>query len=159
MAVEHEKSDQVVAAEANHWSPHKGANLPVEIIPFKHVQATAGDANSLVDLVRLPPGKVRVLKMTHSRLSYTALGSGTTMDIGHTAYVDLDGSTVAAAVDALKDGLNVAADGSSDFSSANPPHIDSESRDGVLIQAKALGEGIPANAVLEGFVVIARLPQ
>lgn len=120
----------------------------VHLAYFSFTQgAAAGDANSTADLRKLPPGRVRIVgSMSH--IAFSAFGAARTLDIGYTAYVDEDGETVAAVVDALVDGADVSAAGSANMS-GNPLL---ESRAGVTVQAKVLGGTIPAGATLEGVI-------
>lgn len=153
MAVEREQSDFVAALEGRKFSPIGGAGEYPRFIPFRHKQAVAGDANSLVDLARLPPGRV-LLFPQFCWLARTAFGNGRTLDIGHTAYTKRNGADVAADEDALVDGLNVSAAGQAAWSApSGSPWIDYESRAGVTIQAKVLGSTIPVDAELNGFLV------
>ncbi len=112
-----------------------------------------GEANSTIDLCELPPGRVRVIPNL-SRLNHSALGSGVTLDIGHTAYESRDSGQAdpeAADPDAFADGLDVSAAGSAvPFGSATK--FDVYSRGGVLVQAIVLGGVLPAASTLSGFI-------
>ena len=62
---------------------------------FSHTQVGAGDTVSTVKIVKLPPGKIRVLGSL-SRIEHNWSISTVDMDVGWKAYVDLDGDAVAA---------------------------------------------------------------
>lgn len=96
--------------------------------------STAGDANSLGNLCKIPAG-ARVLPM--SKLYHGALGTGRTMDVGWTAYDPEDGgSQVAADVDGLADGADVSSAGSFNLDiNKNGVTFTGEA----LLQAKCLG--------------------
>lgn len=73
---------------------------------FTHTQSGVGDAGSTVHIARLPPGRVRlILPECSFYCNWTA--STQTLDFGHEAYTQLDGTAVAANADALLDGLDV----------------------------------------------------
>ncbi|RTL04988.1 hypothetical protein EKK58_09280 [Candidatus Dependentiae bacterium] len=127
-------------------------------IQFFTLPATtvAGDANTTIDLCKLPAGRVRILPR-QSFISTSAFGSGRTLDVGHLAYDKRDaslGSSVsqeAAVVDALIDGLDVSsAVNGVQFSTALK--FDMYSKSGVTIQAKVLGGTIPSGATIAGYI-------
>lgn len=66
----------------------------------------AGDAGGVIDIVKLPAGRVRVLGRLSSIYHNFTTGSNT-IDIGWKAYTDLDGAAVAADPDGLDDGIDV----------------------------------------------------
>lgn len=66
----------------------------------------AGDAGGVIDIVRLPAGRVRLLGRLSSIYHNMTTGSNT-IDIGWKAYVDLNGDAVAADPDGLDDGISV----------------------------------------------------
>lgn len=122
--------------------------------------AAAGDANSLQDVAKLPPGKVRVLGHL-SKLFHDAFGSSRTLDVGHTGYTQRDGTVKSAVVDFFADGKDVSSAGSFeldnvDHASDNGLDLDQskefDSRDGVTIQAKVLGGTIPAATKIFGTI-------
>lgn len=125
---------------------------------FNHTQSGAGDANSTVDLIEVQPGTRIIPRLSH--LDRTALGTGTTLDIGFTAHTQSDGTAVAAVADKFLDGLDVAAAGNAFMgtgTNAEPiSHKFAEDvREGkIVIQAIALGAGIPDAAVLKGWFAV-----
>lgn len=73
---------------------------------FVHDQSGAGEAGSSVALVRLPPGRVRlILPLSYLYVNWTTASA--TLDLGWDAYTDIDGSAVVADPDGLIDGLDV----------------------------------------------------
>jgi hypothetical protein len=162
MAVTTEKSTQLNNVDAkppvmNHASQSHGR---LRVMAFEFTQgAAAGDANSLMNLVQLPAGKLRCY-FSNSWLANSAFGAARTLDVGWTAYVDPDGVAVAASVDGFDADIDVsgaaAAALGSDIAAANGKMVDFDSRDGVLIQAKVIAGTIPAAATLKGYIVYAQ---
>lgn len=125
---------------------------------FSHTQSGAGDANSLVNMVRVPPGKYRLIK-TESKFNCSAFGAGRTLDIGFLAYTKRDGTAVAASVDTILDGADVSAAanlscGLGTNALTADPTILLDSKDGITIQAKVLGDTIPDGATLKGYFTL-----
>ncbi len=114
MAVEHDKSvqlgyadelpDEKVVVHDEH------GKLRIAYFDFTKPSPT-GDAGSDVQLVRLPPGRVRLI-LPLSRIAFSALGTSRTLDLGWAAYVGLDGVTVIADQNGLDDGVDAASAGS-----------------------------------------------
>ena len=152
MAVETENTGLYAAQVSKRWQPQAAIAEKAFKMFFEHTQGTDGDANSLVNLCKLPPGKVRVL-IPECRVRHAAI-SGATLDIGHLAYTGRDGSAVAADVDSLADALNIASAGTKAFNESNDAKdwIDFESTDGVTIQAKVLSAGIDSGETLKGYI-------
>ena len=123
---------------------------------FTHTQVGAGDANSLVNLVKIPAGKYRLLK-TESRFVCSAFGAARTLDIGYLAYTKSDGTAVVASIDTILDGADVSAAanlGAGTNALGTDPSMILDSRDGITIQAKVLGDTIPDGATLKGYFTI-----
>lgn len=159
MAVTAEKSTQVTNMEAAppvrlSTRDHHGR---VRVAAFEFTQgAAAGDATSTQDLVKLPAGKIRVLK-TESLFVCSAFGAARTLDIGTTAFTKSDGTTQAASADTILDGADVSAAasvrcGAGTNGLGTSPFIDYDSRDGVVVQAVVAGGTIPAAATVKGFI-------
>ena len=115
----------------------------LRVMFFTHNQDGAGDANSTVTLGKLPGGRVRVIGGL-SRFYCNWTTGGQTMDIGWEAFTAQDGTTTAADVDGLVDGLDVDTAGYFSVESAlaaekatGGTHL-FESRDGVVINALAI---------------------
>jgi len=151
MAVTTEKSTQVTNLDA---SPvvlppvdEYGARIMYSLGQFTQ-GALAGDANSLFDLAKMPPG-ARVLPQ--SRVFFSAFGTSRTVDVGFTAHTEADNTVVAAVVDKFIDGLDVSSVGDGFFGSGTNADDDfqfvEEIKEGeVVIQGKVLGGTIPAAA-------------
>ena len=131
-----------------------GGRLRVQYFLFTQ-GAAAGDANSLANLIKLPQGTIRVYPQLSS-LKRSAFGAGRTLDVGVTAHKDLDLADVSAVVDSLVDGLDVSAAGTALMGTGTnaKQSILVKNGDGkATVQAKVLGDTIPAGATLEGFIV------
>lgn len=157
MAVTAQKSTQETNRTAT--PPVKAAgnefNGRVGIAYFSHTQAGAGDVNSTVNLITLPPGKIRLLK-TGSKLVCSAFGVARTLDIGYLAHTKQDGTAVAASQDTILDGADVSAAASKECGAGTnalgtDPTILFDSKEGVTLQAKVLGDTIPDGATLKGY--------
>lgn len=158
MAVTTEKSTQEtnrtatppVKAQSNEF------NAPPKYAYFSFTQgAVAGDANSLANLITLPPGEIRLLK-TESKFVCSAFGSARTLDIGYLAHTKRDGTAVNASIDAVLDGGDVSAAagltcGAGTNALGTDPCLLLDSKSGVTIQAKCLGDTLPAGATLKGY--------
>jgi hypothetical protein len=158
MAVTAEKSTQVSNGESKPaiMNPSHEWDGKYRIRYFEHVQSVAGDAGSTVDLVKLPAGKVRVLR-AESKLWASAFGAARTLDVGYLAHTKDDGfkTPVAAVVDHFIDGLDVSAATNATLFNQDDVTIPTslfESEDGVTIQAIVAGGTIPLNATLKGYV-------
>ena len=161
MAVTTEKSDQVTNQEAlppvRLNTDELGGRLRIARFSFTQGVA-AGDANSTVDLVKLPPGKTLTILKNLSRVACSAFGAARLLDIGHTGFTNLDGTVVAAAADVLLDGGDVSAIaelplgvGTNALTVTNSFTINAKAA--TLIQAKVLADTIPAGATLTGYIV------
>lgn len=127
-----------------------GGNL--KTFDFDYTQgSTAGTTGSTVELIRVPPGRW-ILHLDLSRVEWSAMGTGSTMDIGYSAYTAPDGTAVVADTDAFDDDVDVAALGNAIPGSDLAVNLGKrkllESRDGVTIIATIVA--IPAAAQLHG---------
>ena len=118
--------------------------------------AVAGDANSLCNFVKLPPGLVRLIK-TESKLICSALGTGRTLDIGYLAHTKQDGTAVNASVDTILDGADVSAIalvtcGAGTNAIGVDPTILFDSREGVTIQGIVKVDTLPIGATFNGYI-------
>lgn len=161
MAVTTENSDQIDNQEA---SPPVRLNTNelggrLRIARFTFTQgAAAGDANSTVDLVKLPPGKTISILKDLCKINHSAFGAGRTLDIGYVAHTDNDGDAVAADVDALLDGADVSAAGNLPMGTGTGAVgtnnvLTLNTRSAVDIQAICLGDTLPVGATLNGYIV------
>ena len=126
----------------------------VRIAFFTHDQDGAGDAGSSVALCSLPAGKVRVLLSSSNAYCNWTTG-GATLDLGWDAYTNTDGTSVAADVDGLVDGLNVETAGYQNFganTTATGGTYLFESQGGVVIRATSPG-AIAAGDDLVGYIM------
>jgi len=130
-----------------------------KVFYFNHKQAAAGDANSLVNLVKLPAGKYRIL-LDQSVICTSDLGTGNTLDVGHTGYTNFDGTAVTADEDAFISAADVAtAAAATYFSESRSAASDDmtffvDSTTEVIIQAKSETAGIPKDATFNGYITI-----
>lgn len=126
---------------------------------FTHAQAVAGDANSLVNLVKLPAGKYRIL-LDQSVICCSDLGTGNTLDVGHTGYTNFNGTAVTADEDAFISAADVATAAAAVYFSESRAAASSDmtflvdSTTEVVIQAKSETAGIPKDATFNGYITI-----
>lgn len=109
MAVTHQESVEYANAftdEPREMNPVSSWGGKVQMAFFTHDQDGAGEATSTVAIIKLPPGRVRViLPMSQAYINWTT-GSAT-LDFGWDAYDGLDGVEVIADGDGLADGIDV----------------------------------------------------
>ena len=130
----------------------------VRIAYFTTNQSGTGDATSNVALVKLPPGRVRVLlPSSHAYVNWVT-GSAT-LDLGWDAYVGLDGVTVVADPDGLVDGMDVDTVGIRQLSTGAPAAIIAlgyakvlESKDGDVIRTTSQDVAMVASDDLVGYI-------
>ena len=128
----------------------------VRICRFDYSQVAEGAIGTVIELVKLPAGRVRVLGR-ESSLYRSALGAGVILDVGWKAYTDFAGDAVAADADGLDDGLDVAAAGVSRLCSvaavlAEAESYVFESQEGVVINVTIGVAVIPAAGKLKGYI-------
>lgn len=118
--------------------------------------AAGGAADDTLTMFLLPAGSVRLF-LPLSRLYFSAFGAARTLDLGWSAYADVNGATVAADEDGLDAAIDISAAGS-----VNPGGTVGKgetfrfnSRDGVVLLAKVEGGTIPAAAELDGYWIYA----
>ena len=135
--------------------------IPMFMQPFTFTQgAAAGDANSLQYLWQFPPGRI-VFFPKLSFYQWAAFGASRVLDIGHAAYTNESGTTVAASANRFDDNVDVSSAGSalmgSDQVIADAPGIEFVSTSGVDIYATVTGGTIPAGTVISGYLVYAHV--
>ena len=158
MAVEKKSTDLHAAQTGQRFRPVPGANQAPIQLPFQHTQSPAGDAESTIDIVKLPAGRVRIEEQG-TRFYHSGWGAGRTLDIGWLAYNNEEGEEVAADPDALVDGKNMQNAGNDGFFTyVGRPWRDFHSMDGVTIQATVKGGSIPNGATLNGIITVTMLP-
>lgn len=157
MGVTAQTSTQVTKIDAglrNYASDYGGVT---RCYRFDHVQVGVGTTTSDVELVRLPPGRFKIL-LFESQIEWTAMGTGETMDIGYRAYTAVDGTPVAVALAAFDDDVDVAAAGhaafGSDLVATSGGVYQVESRDGLTIVASFTT--IQDAAELHGYVLVSQ---
>jgi len=112
--------------------------------------AAAGDDGSFVNLIRLPGGKIRILKFDFAT---SAFGASRVMKIGNTAATNVDGkAAIAADDDAFAVGLDLAL--AVDVTDLSDTVI--ETFDGFDVQGTVTGGTIPAAATLKGYITYTR---
>lgn len=129
----------------------------VRIAFFQTTQSGAGSAPSSMALVKLPPGRVRLL-LGISRAWVDWTTASATLDLGWDAYTNLDGTAVVADPDGLVDGLNVDTAGYFNFEGAltavkaKGGTWDFESKTGVVIRATSQDVALANNDVAHGYL-------
>lgn len=157
MAITAEKSTQIANVEAVpavHMYPDD-LHGKLKIVRFNFTQgAAAGDAGSTQQLVKLPPGRWRVM-LAMSRVAHSAFGAARTLDLGWQAYTGNDGVAVAADPNGLDDGNDVSALGS--FTPTGTVGGEEtylfDNKDDVTIEAQCNDGTIPIGATLDGYIV------
>lgn len=155
MAVTTQKSTQVTNTDATPPVMEETSDLHgrMRIAYFDHTQDGAGDATSSVEIVRLPPGTVRLLGAL-SRVEHDWTTASATMDVGWDAYVDLDGDAVAADADGIDDGIDVDTAGATAIGSALTADTKVfTSREGVSIRLTSQDEAIADTDTASGYLV------
>jgi len=119
--------------------------------------ATEGSGTGEVNLVKLPPGKLRVLTDL-CRLVTTAFATSADLHIGHRAYTGGDGVAVVEDDNSLADNLD-AGGGALDQTLPLPAagYQEYDSQDGVLIYAMIDTGNIEATDTISLFVVYQRV--
>ena len=156
MAVTNQKGDQLTNLDAVPPVVENSHNIHgrLRVAYFSHTQSGAGDANSTVEIVRLPPGKIRLLGAL-SRIEHNWSVATVDMNVGWAAYTDLDGAAVAADPNGLDAAIDVDAAGAIAVGSALGT-ADSkvfESQDGVSIELQAVAAGLADGDTVEGYLV------
>lgn len=127
----------------------------LRFIPFTFTQAGAGDSTSVIDLAKLPAGNITLIGGL-SKIYNSALGTSAVLDIGYTAYVEPDDTSVTASETAFGTDLAVATAGSvaiDDGLGMSGSRIALNSKNGVTVRAKVKAAAIPSGATLNGYLV------
>jgi hypothetical protein len=138
----------------------------IQVIPFTFTQsAAAGDAASTMDLVILQKGRYVILPRL-SQVHWDAFGASRVLDIGHAAYTNEAGATVAANTNRFDDDINVSSAGKAAMGSslaiADAAGISINvggvsDTDGFIVRATVAGGTIPAATKIWGYLVVATL--
>lgn len=128
----------------------------IRICQFDYEQVAEGAIATIIELVKLPAGRIRVLGR-ESNLYHSALGTGVTLDVGWAAHVDFAGEIIAADPDGFDDGLDVAAAGRSRLGSVAAVLAEAEakvfeSQEGIVITTTIGVAVIPAGGKLKGYI-------
>ena len=123
----------------------------IVVAHFDFTQSAAvGDDGSFVNFIRLPGGKVRILKF---EFATSAFGASRVLKIGNTAALALDGKTAIAADD---DAFAVALDLATAVDISDLSDTVIETFDGFDVQGTVTGGTIPAGATLKGYIAYTR---
>ena len=158
MAVTTEKSTQYTEQTTDGSKVDPADHGKVEIAYFSFTQgASAGDAGSIAELIKLPAGKIRVLT-EESQIAFSAFGASRTLDVGYQAYTNSSGTAVAIDADYFASAVDVSSAGELVLNESATPALAQEldSQDGIVIQADVAGGTIPAAATLEGYIKYVR---
>jgi len=126
----------------------------LRIATVTYAQVANGSAGDLLQMCKLPAGRVTVLGKL-CNLYHNLTTASMTLDIGWAAYTDFDGTAVAADPDGLDDGVDVDTAGQINIGSvlAAVGQIKTfESQEGVILTATFVTD-VVANDVLKGYVV------
>jgi hypothetical protein len=116
--------------------------------------AAAGDANSTLDLVRVPAGSNLLLHA--SKLVWTAFGASRVLSIGYRAYRKADGTTQAESLTALGTALDVSSAGTAFMNTlTNPIHTFYFEGDAEIV-LQCTGGTIPTTEVLRAYLWLSR---
>lgn len=129
----------------------------LRVIKYNFTQATGtGSIGSTARLVKLPAGKV-MLCAGQSQCKVAGLTTAATIDLGYAAYMNQDGVTVTADVDAITDGQAVLAAGTTFIPGAALADgtLTFTSRAGVVLIATTGGATMPVAATIQGTWVFA----
>jgi hypothetical protein len=126
----------------------------VRIAYFEHTQSGAGEATSSAAIVKLPPGKVRVLGPdSHAYVNWTTASA--TLDLGWDAYTNINGVTVVADPNGLDDGIDVELAGFQTFGSAVVASGGTkvfESQDGVVLRVTSQDVALASASTIAGYI-------
>lgn len=125
----------------------------VRIAFFTHDQVGTGDADSSIILVKLPPGRVRLLaSQSKAYVNWTTATAD--LDIGWDAYENFAGDIVAADPNGIDDVIDVEVAGYQTFGNqleASGGSIVFESKEGVIIRATTTTTAIVIGDDLVGY--------
>lgn len=148
----------VLALTSNQTTPETRGNVKENHskVRFAHFNldavAVAGDANTTIELCKLPPGPVRVIPEL-SRVKNSAFGASRVLKIGHRAYQNRDNPSLAQIAeddDAFGSALDMATATTQKVGSA--VKFDVYSKEGITVFATVTGGTIPVGATLDGFI-------
>lgn len=126
----------------------------IRICRFDYDQVAEGTANSIIQLVKLPAGRIRLLG-SESALYHNLTTGGVDLDVGWAAHKDFAGDAVAADEDGLDDNIDCETAGVETLGSVVIAEGQSkvfESQEGVVITATVKTAVIAANDSLKGHI-------
>lgn len=156
MAVTTEKSDQITNVEATPAVLEDTTSLHGRhrIAYFTHTQVAVGDANSLVEVVKLPAGRVRVL-FSESLIEHAWATALIDMSVGWAAYVDQDGDAVVADPNGLDVAIDVDTAGvfvpGSALAAGTAKTMLFESQGGVTLTVQAIAAALAIGDTVNGY--------
>lgn len=156
MAVTAELSDQLTNVTADPVVLEDTTSLHgrKRIAYFSHTQAAAGDANSTVDVVKLPAGKVRVF-FQDSLIEHNWTTALVDMNVGWAAYTDSDGVAVVADPNGIDSAIDVDTAGTfvpgSAVAAGTAKTMVFDSQDGVTLQIQAVAAGLAIGDTAQGY--------
>lgn len=125
------------------------------VIPYEITQGVAaGDANSTLEVAKLPAGS-RVIH-TASRVIFSAFGASRVLSFGHRAYIDKDGTLVAEDLTDMGTALDVSSAGSAYLSSLTSAPMSKLFEGEVVMVFQCTGGTIPAGATVRGHLFCTR---
>jgi len=156
MAVTTEKSDQITNVEATPPVLEDTTSLHGRhrIAYFTQTQVAIGDANSLVEVVKLPAGRVRVL-LSESLIEHAWATALIDMSVGWDAYVDQDGVAVVADPNGLDVAIDVDTAGvfvpGSAVAAGTAKTMLFESQGGVTLTVQAIAAALAIGDTVNGY--------
>lgn len=157
MAVTTEKSDQITNSEATPIVLEDTTSLHgrKRIAFFTHTQVAVGDANSLVEVINLPAGRVRVM-FNESLIEHNWVTATIDMSVGWAAYTDQDGVAVVADPNGIDVAVDVEVAGvfipGSAIAAGTAKTMLFESRDGVTITVQAIAAALAVGDTANGYL-------
>ena len=137
----------------------------LEALPFTYTTPSALAIGSVLHLRRLPAGDVWLFPIL-SRIQWTDMGTGTTIDIGYGAYKGYDGVEVAADDNLFDDDVDVAGAAGeaalgSDYTIAvtttgTGQYKKFSSKDGVPIILTNASSTLASGGTIDGYLIIGR---
>lgn len=164
MAVTTEKSTQVTKLDATPRTLLDNLDLGgnLRLARFTFTQGVAeGDATSTATLFEAQTGERLIGHL--SKIYWSTLGAGHTLDVGYAAHVNVrTGETVTADPDFFVDGVDASSAGSCAFDQSDTSGV----KDGFFFEGKALvlatatggTASLPAGCTIKGFAALAGTP-
>jgi hypothetical protein len=153
MAVQNFNSDQMTKIINNDrlYPIEEHGKLRQNYAFFKNLSGAVGDANSTVELFRLPPGRLS-LRPLMSVLRSTAFGASRVVKIGHRKYARTATEDVAEDDDAFSSAVDISAAGMATSPYGTQVKYDLYSLSGITVFATITGGNVPTNAELETYL-------